>query len=180
MVRVSDEDAVIYPLLLVNIDILPDLLVSVSVDEAVMNDDKSGGVLVNTPVTLLNAKEPPPDAEALIADKSVYKIPAVSLPGCHSLAEALYLITLPLDNPVRFTSPSAASVTLAPCNVETRLPYVMCFVVDSEVSTISSLSMDSGVASTGSSLIFASAIYSPYFFLPILYLGTNSQEDLSL
>ena len=38
----------------------------------------------------------------------------------------------------------------------------------------------SGVVNTGSSLIFASAIYSPYFFFPILYLGTNSQEDLSL
>ena len=69
------------------------MLVSVSEDEAVMKLDKSAGVLVNTPVTLLNDKDPPPDAVALIADKSVYKIPAVSDPGCHSAAAALYFNT---------------------------------------------------------------------------------------
>ena len=120
-----------------NIEIFPDLLVSVSEDDAVMKPDKSGGVLVNTPVTLLNARDPPPDAVALIADKSVYNIPAVSDPGCHSFAAELYFSTFPLESPVVLTSPNAASVTFAPCNADTKFPYVICFVVDSEVSTIS-------------------------------------------
>ena len=42
-----------YPLSLVNILIAPDLLVNVSVLEAVINDDRSAGAKVNTPEPLL-------------------------------------------------------------------------------------------------------------------------------
>ena len=72
---------------------------NVSVSE-VMNEVRSAGANVNTPVPLLYASDPPPDAAPVEVERSVNDIPLPpdevrSVPGSHTLFALFHLRTCP-------------------------------------------------------------------------------------